>query len=94
MARLYMKFCLFCFSSYEKEYFAFIQEIFGRLLSMLFLWFHSTVRLPGNEVGSILGKLKSEVRRKNNELIFIFIYLFHISMLYHGLNQLSKNIMN
>ncbi|CAF1590459.1 unnamed protein product, partial [Adineta steineri] len=35
-------------------------EIFGRLLSMLFLWFHSTVRLPGNEIGSVLGKLKSE----------------------------------
>ncbi|CAF2900291.1 unnamed protein product [Rotaria sp. Silwood2] len=35
-------------------------EIFGRILSMLFLWFHSTVRLPGNEIGSVLGKLKSE----------------------------------
>ncbi|CAF3245537.1 unnamed protein product [Rotaria socialis] len=35
-------------------------EMFGRILSMLFLWFHSTVRLPGNEIGSVLGKLKSE----------------------------------
>ena len=30
---------------------------------MLFLWFHATVRLPGNEVGSVLGKIKSEVSK-------------------------------
>jgi len=34
---------------------------------MLFLWFHSTVRLPGNEIGSVLGKLKSEVNRTKNQ---------------------------
>jgi hypothetical protein len=58
---------------------------------MLFLWFHSTVRLPGNEIGSVLGKLKSEVKIQENIYCIDF---FLISMLYHGLNQLLKNIMN
>ena len=46
---------------------------------MLFLWFHSTVRLPGNEIGSILGKLKSEVNLQND---FLFLssqcYIFKL----------------
>ena len=59
--------CNFLFHD-MKTYLCFVQEIFGRILSMLFLWFHSTVRLPGNEIGSVLGKLKSEV---GMSLIFI-----------------------
>lgn len=44
---------------------------------MLFLWFHSTVRLPGNEIGSVLGKLKSEVRKKKRIENRYYIFLFN-----------------
>lgn len=59
------------------------QEIFGRILSMLFLWFHSTVRLPGNEIGSILGKLKSEVNQTKKNVYGVSIVVL-ISMSFHG----------
>ncbi|CAF4375464.1 unnamed protein product, partial [Didymodactylos carnosus] len=35
-------------------------EIFGRLLSMLFQWFDSSVYLPDDEIGNTLGKLKTQ----------------------------------
>lgn len=53
-----------------------MKEIFGRLLSMLFLWFHSTVRLPGNEIGSVLGKLKSEVKENKSKFFIDWFFSF------------------
>ena len=51
---------------------------------MLFLWFHSTVRLPGNEIGSVLGKLKSEVRHSTFSLSLLFTLSEGISTSFLG----------
>ena len=55
---------------------------------MLFLWFHSTVRLPGNEIGSVLGKLKSEVIKERRS--YLIYRSFYFLLVCHSMAEISR----